>query len=42
MHQDICFPKGLSVSAETLSLINEDGSNTELIKDAILKYDLLK
>jgi leucyl aminopeptidase (aminopeptidase T) len=42
MHQDICFPKGLSVSAETLTIINEDGSNTELIKDAILKYDLLK
>jgi len=41
MHQDICFPKGLLGAAKTLTLINEDGSKIELIKDGELKYDLI-
>ena len=42
MHQDICYPKGLPVEATTLHLINNDGSKIELIKNAMLRYELLK
>ena len=42
LHIDICFPKGLPGAAKTLTLINEDGSKIELIKDSQLRYDLLK
>ena len=42
MHQDICFPKGAPVEAKSLNLINEDGSKVELIKNAELRYELLK
>jgi len=41
MHQDICYPKGSSVEAKTLTLINIDGSKTELIKDSNLRYEIL-
>ncbi len=42
VHQDICYPKSAPVEAKTLTLINEDGSKVELIKNAELRYDLLK
>lgn len=42
MHQDICYPKGLPVEATTLTLFNKDGTKTELIRDAMLRYELLK
>jgi leucyl aminopeptidase (aminopeptidase T) len=42
VHQDICYPKGAPVEAKTLTLIHEDGSKVELIKNAELRYDLLK
>jgi len=42
MHQDICYPKGLPVEATTLTLLNKDGTKTELIRDAMLRYELLK
>ena len=42
MHQDICYPKESPVEAKTLTLINEDGTKTELIQNAMLRYELLK
>jgi len=42
MHQDICYPKGLPVESTTLNLINKNGSKTELIHKAMLRYELLK
>jgi leucyl aminopeptidase (aminopeptidase T) len=42
VHQDICYPKGSPVEVKKLTLINEDGSKTELIQDAMLQYELLK
>jgi leucyl aminopeptidase (aminopeptidase T) len=42
MHLDIVHAKGCPVEGTTLTLINKDGSKTELIKDAILRYELLK
>jgi leucyl aminopeptidase (aminopeptidase T) len=42
VHQDICYPKNAPVEARTLTLIGEDGSKVELIKNAELRYDLLK
>jgi leucyl aminopeptidase (aminopeptidase T) len=42
VHQDICYPKNAPVEAKTLTLIGEDGSKVELIKNAELQYDLLK
>jgi len=42
MHQDICYSKGLPVEGTTVTLNNSDGSKTELIKDSMLRYELLK
>jgi len=42
VHQDICYPKNAPVEATTLTLIGEDGSEVELIRNAELRYDLLK
>jgi len=42
VHQDICYSKGCPVEGTTLTLINADGSKTELIQDAMLRYELLK
>ena len=42
MHQDVCYPKGLPVEATTLTLFNKDGIKTELIRDAVLRYEMLK
>ncbi|MCK4902252.1 MAG: hypothetical protein KAS76_02760, partial [Thermoplasmatales archaeon] len=41
VHQDICYPKGAPIEATTLTLIGEDGTKTELIQNAQLRYDLL-
>jgi len=41
MHQDVCYSKGCPVEGTTLVLIHNDGSKTEIIKDAMLRYDLL-
>ena len=41
IHQDICYPKGSTVEAKTLTLIHEDGTKTELIQNAELRYDIL-
>lgn len=41
-HLDIVHAKGCLVEGTTLTLINKDRSKTELIHDAMLRYDLLK
>jgi len=41
-HQDICYSKGCPVEGITVTLINKDGSKTEIIRDAMLRYELLK
>ena len=41
MHLDICYSKGCPVEGTTLTLINKDNSKVELIKDAMLQYNLL-
>jgi leucyl aminopeptidase (aminopeptidase T) len=41
MHLDIVHAKGCPVEGTTLTLINADGSKTELIKDALLQYNIL-
>jgi hypothetical protein len=40
VHQDICYPKDAPIQAKTLTLINENGSKTEIIKEAMLQYEL--
>lgn len=42
IHQDICYSKGLPIEARSLMLINNDGTKTELIKNALLRYKILK
>jgi leucyl aminopeptidase (aminopeptidase T) len=42
MHLDVCYSKGCPVEGTTLTLINADGSKTELIRNAKLRYDILK
>jgi leucyl aminopeptidase (aminopeptidase T) len=42
VHIDICFPKGLPVEAKTLTLINDDKSKIELIRNSRLRYELLR
>ena len=42
MHLDVCYSKGCPVEGTTLTLINKDDSKIELIRDAMLRYDLLK
>lgn len=42
MHLDICYSKGCPIEGTTLTLINKNGTKTELIKNAKLRYDLLK
>jgi len=42
MHQDICYSRSCPVEGTKVTLFNDDGSKTELIKDAMLRYDLLK
>ena len=40
-HYDIVHAKGCPVEGTTLTLINKDGSTTDLIQNATLRYDLL-
>jgi len=42
VHLDIVHAKGCPVEGTTLTLINSDGSKTELIRDAVLRYELVK
>ena len=42
VHQDICYPKDAPIQAKTLILISEDGSKIEIIKDAMLQYELFR
>jgi hypothetical protein len=42
MHQDICYAKNLPIEAKSLTLINNDGKKIELIKNAKLRYKILK
>jgi hypothetical protein len=42
MHMDIVYAKGCPIEGTTVTLINADGTKIELIRDAILQYDLLK
>jgi len=42
VHQDICYSKDCPVEGTTLTLVNSNGSKTELIRDAMLRYDLIK
>ena len=41
VHQDICYSKGCPVEGITVVLTHKDGSKTVLIKDAMLRYDIL-
>jgi len=41
-HLDIVYAKGCPVEGITVTLINKDGSKTEIIRDAMLRYELLK
>lgn len=42
VHDDICYSKGCPVEGSTVNLINEDGSKTEIIRNAMLRYNLLR
>jgi len=41
VHLDIVHAKGCPIEGTTLNLINVDGSKTELIRDTVLRYELL-
>jgi len=41
-HVDICYSKGCPVEGTTVVLTHEDGTKTELIQDAMLRYELLE
>ncbi len=42
VHSDICYSKGCPVEGTTVNLINGDGSKTEIIRNATLRYNLLR
>jgi len=42
MHLDIVHTKGCPVEGTKLTLINKDGSKTDLIQNSMLRYELLK
>jgi len=42
MHEDIVYTKGCPVESTEVILINKDGSTIEIIKNAKLRYELLK
>jgi leucyl aminopeptidase (aminopeptidase T) len=42
VHSDICYSKGCPVEGTTVVLLNTDGYKTEIIRNAILRYDLLR
>jgi leucyl aminopeptidase (aminopeptidase T) len=41
VHVDISYPKNAPIEATTLTLIKNDGSKTDLIKNSIFQYNLL-
>jgi len=41
-HFDVIHAKGCPIEGTELTLINKDGTNTELIRDAALRYELFK
>lgn len=42
MHDDICYSKGCPIEGTSVVLINTDGSKTELIHNAMLRYELFR
>jgi len=42
MHDDLCYSKGCPVEATKVILINPDGTKTEIIQNAEVRYDLLE
>jgi hypothetical protein len=42
VHLDIVYAKGCPVEGKTVTLISEDGSKIDIIKDSQLRYELLK
>ena len=42
MHYDICYAKGCPVEGTSMVLLNTDNTKTQIIRKAILRYDLLK
>jgi len=42
MHEDLCYSKGCLVEGTSVVLRNADGSTTELIRNALLRYELLR
>ncbi len=42
MHEDICYSKGCPVEATSVVLINPNSSSTEVVHNAMLRYDLLQ
>ncbi len=42
VHHDICYSKGCPIEGTTVHLIKGDGSKTEIIRNAMLQYHLLK
>ena len=42
IHEDICYSKGCPVEGRTVVFLNADGSKTEIIRNAMLRYDLLR
>jgi leucyl aminopeptidase (aminopeptidase T) len=42
VHEDICYSKGCPVEGTTVVLLNTDGYKTEIIRNAMLRYDLLR
>ena len=42
MHEDIVFAKNCPVEATTVTLINKDGTKTEIIQNAEVRYELLE
>jgi len=42
VHDDICYSKGCPVEGTTVHFIDRDGSKTEIIRHAKLRYDILR
>lgn len=42
VHEDIVYAKGCPIEGTALTLVNADGTRTELIQNATLRYHLLK
>lgn len=42
IHDDICYAKGCPVEGTSVVLFHRDGSKIEIIRNALLQYDLLK